>query len=108
MRLPEFSPGENVTSEQLFPYSPVNGGSTWEQIHSKLKLVPLEPHSFVDQHTKNPRSVLLRDFFTSRLSGGGYEQIFTPKTSVLFDVRGAEKTTTCEQIRYYFYTKNRK
>ena len=46
-----------------------------------MKLVPLEAHSFVEYDTNNPCSILLKDFFPSRLSGGGYEQIFTPKAS---------------------------
>ena len=37
------------------------------KITNKLKLVPLEADFSVDQHTENPRFVLLRDFFTSRL-----------------------------------------
>ena len=72
------------------------------KITNKLKLVPLEAHFFVDQHTKNPRSELLRDFFLIRLIEGRYKQICAPKPSVFYltsrDVAGAKYTTKCGQI----------
>ena len=81
---------------------------TCRQPGKKERLIPLEAQVFLVIHTKNPHSVLTRDFFLIRLTGGRKEQIFTPKTPILFDVTAAKKKTVCLQIRYYLYIKIRK
>ena len=64
--------------------------STWEQIIIKVNLVSLEAQFFLVYHTKNPRSVVVGDFFYIQHNEGCYHEIFAQKRRYYLTSNGAK------------------
>ena len=58
--------------------------ATWEQINIKLSLVPLEVQFSLVYHTKNPRSVVVGDFFYIQQSEGWYDETLPKNVGIMW------------------------